>query len=304
MRDVEHWNGRITSKDHGSQGCCHCRSVCDSRDKDGNCTSSHEECAHPHDYWWSLSVSTGDSISVDSCEPWESNVPKAWTNAIIGEPAAVAHHFQNYLKADPYSLVNKVADPAMLETVPPFPAIHDLYKVSKVVSAGIVLPPEWNRELLEINADLGASNQVDVTMIVTDKTDPIWADALEAKWLYGPKNSVNIVIGVKDGKFNWVRVVTLSRVEDLKIALRDGLQGLRTDEWEKGLGVIRNAISTKFVRTPMAEWEYLASAATPPTWVLVLLYVMAIGLSCGLIWWAHEQDIFGDKWKQRFKRRN
>ena len=44
LRSTEHWNGRITEKTHGSQSCCHCWTVCDSHDKDGNCTSSHEEC--------------------------------------------------------------------------------------------------------------------------------------------------------------------------------------------------------------------------------------------------------------------
>jgi len=306
LSDTEHWNGRISAKTHGSQPCCHCRDVCDSRDKNGNCTSSHEVCSHLQDYWWSLEVNTGDTIPIDYCEPNENTVPASWTAAYVGEPAAVKHRYLNYLRADPDSLVRKFADEKMLNSVPEFPLIYDFYKVSKVVGGG--LPPEWDKGLREINADFGNSKQVDVTLVVTNNPSPTWADALEAAWLYGPKNSLNIVVGItKDGVFDWVRVVTISKVEDVKIGLRDGLKGLKTTDWEQGLKIIRSEVS-KFHRTPMAEYEYLMSAASPSTGVLIFLYIFITLASCGLVWWAHGHDIFGNEgfgfgWCNHYNRR-
>jgi len=67
LTDTEHLHGRITKKLAGDQKCCHCRDVCDHRDKNGSCTSSHEECDHFQDYWWSLETTLG-RIGVDDCE--------------------------------------------------------------------------------------------------------------------------------------------------------------------------------------------------------------------------------------------
>src|SRR4051812_44241737 len=67
MSDTEHWHGRITAKPSGSQKCCHCHDECKSRDKDGTCTWTVEECTHAVDYWWALDTTLG-RISVEDCE--------------------------------------------------------------------------------------------------------------------------------------------------------------------------------------------------------------------------------------------
>ena len=68
-QDTEYWNGRITNKDRSHMSCCHCSQVCTGHDSNGNCNSWTEVCSHSYDLMWSLDVSTGDSITVDSCEP-------------------------------------------------------------------------------------------------------------------------------------------------------------------------------------------------------------------------------------------
>ena len=291
LMDTEHLNGRITAKDHGEMGCCHCQDVCDARDEDGVCTSSHEECDHFHDYYWDLKTTVG-TISIDRCVIRKNDVPRAWTKAYIGEPASVTHAYAKFIKADPDSLVNKGADKKMMASVPKFPSIYEHYKVKKVVGK---LPKEWDAGLREINSDLGHSKQVDITIIATTNQDPRWADALETKWLYGPKNSLNIVVGVKDGVFTWVRVVTISKVELLKESLMSGLKEMKVSEWEKGLALIRKETQDKFTRTPNEEFRYLLSAATPPTWILIIMYIIVAILSIVLVLVAREKDIFGDE---------
>lgn len=296
LQDVEHWNGRITKKNHGTMHCCHCRQECCGRDKKGNCNCWREVCAHTHDYYWSLSVSTGDTVVVEDCEPWASSVPKAWTNARIGEPASVAHRFTNYLLADPDSLMHEGAHEEFLNQVPNFPRIHGHYKVNKVIPHGVNLSKQWELGLREMNADLGASKQVDITLLVTKVADPAFAEAVEVKWMYGPKNALIIVAGSPKGKtFEWVRVVSLSRVERLKIELRDKLQGMSLTDPEAGLSMIRKLVSAHFERTPMAEWEYLASSAKPKTWMIILLYILGFVGSVALGFVMHTKDVFGDE---------
>jgi len=305
LQDVEHWNGRITHKNHGSHKCCHCHIECCGHDKDGHCNCHREVCQHIHDYYWSVSVSTGDEVTIDRCEPSRRRVPAAWTNAKVGEPASVSHRFTNYLLADPDSLMHAGAHEEFLAQVPRFPRIHSFYKVNKVVEHGVKVPPGWEAGLRELNADLGGSKQVDVTLVVTKVADPAFADAVEVKWLYGPKNAVIIVAGAPDGKkFDWVRVVSLSRVERLKIEMRDQLAGWPLEKAEEGVAMIRKLVSAHFERTPMAEWEYLASAAKPATWVLVLLYIVAL-VGTGILGvMMHMNDVFGDEgFRSRLGRR-
>lgn len=310
LSDIEHLHGRITKKDHGSQKCCHCRQVCNgyrnvktctARDSKGKCTSHgskrectgyHEECDHSRDYWWALQTTLG-RISVDTCESRESAVPALWANALLGEPATLTHEYKNYLKADPESLIVHDVESKYRDSIPEYPQIYSLYKVNPVISDGPEVPPTWPAAIRDINADFGAAKQVDVTVLLTKVQDPTYAQAVEAKWLYGPKNSLTIVLGVQRDVVTWARVVTISRVERLKIDLRDGLQGRHLSEDVPGL--IRSAIQSSFHRTPMAEFEYLATTGSPPTGWLIFLYILGGALSCALSAWLHRADVFGDE---------
>lgn len=305
LQDVEHWNGRITEKDQGTEPCCHCRSVCDSRDSKGNCTSSHTECDHFQDYWWKLELSTGDEVN-DGCNS-SSWPPQWWSAAYIGEPASAEHTYQNYLRADPDSLlVHRTAHKQYLDKIPDEPpALYDHYKVDKVYAQGVWLPPNWERDLRTINADLGRVRQVDLMVYATSVGDPAFADAVEEKWLYGPKNAIIVVLGIENNAIiSWARVVTLSKVEALKIEIRDTLEGKRIND-PSIMPFLRDVVERKFRRTPMEEFSYLASAATPRGWWLALLFAGAFAVSIGLTILVHQKDLFneGGQETRRFRPR-
>ncbi len=309
MSDIERWNGRISGKPSGSQHCCHCRQVCQtcsSTDAKGNTTTyscnCREECDHSADYWWSLDVTTGDNVSVRSCEPNHMNVPEAWEMAVIGEAAAVEHTYTNYLKADDGTLFQTAATPAMKARVPGegVPRVHSYYKAQRIIDQDVNVPPAWQLYLDELNADLGAMRQIDVTMVFTKNRDPMFGEALQSKWKYGPKNALIIVVGVPDGdKIEWVKVVTISRVELLKVTLRDALIGHSVKEVKVVTDIMRKEIISKFKRTPMAEFEYLAAGATPSDGWLIFLFVFAFFLTAGLAWVMHDNDVFNEEYGRR-----
>lgn len=312
MADTEHWNGRITKKTKGDEHCCHsyecnCQ-TCTSTDAKGNVSTYTCNCQtcymHFEDYWWRLDVSTGDEV-YEGCESDDTD-PKWWANAKVGDPATIEHSYQNYLKADPESLfTHDTARKEFLADVPDdgIPEVYGRYKAKKVIERGVKAPKGWDAELREINADLGNKKQVDLLVYLTKSSDPEYAWAVEEKWLYGPKNALIVVMGVPDGKtIEWARVVTISRVEDLKVEVRDTLQGKSLDDQEI-LPFLRDVVNRKFHRTPMSEFEYLASAAAPEGWWLVLLYVLAILVSGGLTFLMHREDVFGDEgWINRMNR--
>ena len=309
MQDTEILGGRVVQKNHGSQNCCHCILICTSCGKD--CTTCHCQYLHAVDYYWSVSLSTGDDITVDSCESNKSNVPRRWTEAYVGEPAFTSRFYANYLLADPQSILRKTAQPQFLKQVPEErPGIYDLYRTRKVVSLGVKVPDSWESRLQELNADLGASKQIDVTFIFTKEKDPRFADAIETKWIYGPKNGLYIVAGVPDGKvITWTRVITISEVELLKVSLRDKLVNISLDNSAQALIIVRSIIGNYWKRTSLEKFKYLATSAEPKGGWLIAMFILALLLSIGVTAWAHKVDIFGeealaDYYSRHFKRRS
>ena len=106
------------------------------------------------------------------------------------------------------------------------------------------------------------------------------------------------VIGVDGQTIKWVRVVTISRVEDLKVHLRDNLQTLDLND-PKVLDVIRQGIVQEFHRTPMSEFAYLMDAAQPTGGTLALLVVIQLLVSIGLTVLMHKKDVFGEERQRR-----
>ena len=308
LQDTELWNGRITEKLHGSEGCCHCRQVCatctDSKGQSYSCRC-HTVCDHSHDLYWALAVNTGDRLTIESCEPPWASAPNAWTNAYVGEPAAVPHGYTNYLLADPDSLLRQEggADGERAAGVPPYPNGYGFYKVNRFVQfAGAPTNPEvaakWRAALDELNADLGAKLQVNIVALATTTNDWTVAKAVEAAWIYGKKNDLIFVLGVPDGKtIAWAEVVTISRVEALRLATREKLRGLPIDAVRTLDGVLRGLVADHWHRTPMSEFEYLASAASPSGPWLVALYSLVLLLTAGLIAWGHHEDVFQERYR-------
>lgn len=304
LRDVEHWNGRVSDKDNGTEGCCHsyecnCQTCTDAKGNsyDCNCQTCYE---HFEDYWWQLDFSTGDRIH-DGCNGWDIT-PGWWDKAYVGEPASLPHGYTNYLKADPESIIVHSYDERMVSEVPPFPQVRGKYHVNKVIEHhGAHAPRFWEPKLMDLNADLGNKKQVDVTILLTGVRNPDFAYAVEAAWLYGPKNSLNIVMGTDGTTILWARVVTISEVEELKIELRDGLTGRELRDPQM-IDFIGEQVAKKFKRTPMEKYSYLASAAAPSGGVMIFLYILAFLMSGGISYWMHREDVFGDqRWLLRNK---
>lgn len=298
LSDTEIWNGYITKKDDGTQKCCHCHDVCDAHDKKGRCKSSHEVCAHFRDYWWSVSVSTGDTIK-DSCSGTSSD-PGWWSSAFVGEPASVPHSYTNYLLADPDSILLQRADTTAI-SVPTYPKVFDRFQITRFSAGGTRAPvQEWDNALDIINSDLGHKKQVNIIVIATTEPSPTYADVVEQQWLFGKKNDLIFVLGAPNGDtIEWAKVVTISNVEMLRLTARDEMPGKHLSDVVETSGYIRGLVESQFNRTPMAEYEYLWASAQPSTLSTVLLYLLAIAGAVGGSLVMMHTDLFGDEIRSR-----
>ncbi len=293
LSDVEYLHGRITGKPSGTESCCHCTDVCVSSNSDGNCTATVEVCDHNEDYWWSLDSTVG-RFAVEDCSG-SDRPPSLWVDARVGDPATVGHRYTNYLLADPDSLFVSTAPQPLLTKVPKYPKRHGLYRFNPVVSAGVPIPSGWQEAFEQINADLGAKKQVSLAVVLT-REGMEFAQAVEQRWLYGPKNALVVVLGMGPETVKWARVVTISKAETLKVELREALRDVGHVEVP---GIVRVQTEKSFRRTPMAEFEYLKESFSPPIWLIILLYILSIGASVGAGVFFHREDPFEPRWRRR-----
>lgn len=290
LEDVEHLNGFVTAKRTGSQACCHCHTECQERYFFGLCKREIDRCKHENDWFWSLEVKGAGELG-ESCLR-RARVPSWWVKIQEGDPASIEHRYVNYLRADPASLMHRGFAGRVPEgaAIPPFPTIHEGVFVDRVVEIGVDAPAHWQAELARLNARLGSSKQVDITVVLGHSASPELALAVDAAWLSGPKNGVIVVIGAPDQqRVSWARVVSVSRNPALEIALRERLRGLTLGD-PKLISILGEEVEAKFERTPMDDFRYLAGAAMPRGWWLVGLYVVAVLLSLGLSCLFHRVD--------------
>ena len=293
--DVEIWNGLLREKQSERVSCthsysCNCKQVCTGSGQNRSCSQQCDTCyEHNYDVDWNLKTDVG-TVEIDRVDRQGIHEPPRFSRAKLGDPVALAKPFQNYIKAAPDSLFNASSE-QMLKAqfqgkLLPYPAeVYDYHYVNRVITQGVNVPtlPAWNAALAQTLAKLGPSKQVNAIIVFSKENDPNYAEALRAAWLGGKKNDVVVVLGTPEyPKIAWVRVFSWTDKELFKVELRDELFNLQEVDIDKVMAVLATHIEKQFVRKHMADFEYLKNEATPPTWLAILLAVLAAGTSIGL----------------------
>lgn len=295
--DNEIWNGEVTTKKSVRVSCehsysCRCRTVSCGKD----CTTTHCDTCYEHfyDINWNLYTSIGETITINRINRQGTQEPPRFTKATTGDPVAIKKSYLNYIKAAPDSLFNfdKILDGTY--PVPTYPlGIYDYHYVNRVIPVGVDIPDidKWNYGLAKILNKLGPSREANIILIFT-KHDPKFYFALRNKWLGGKKNDVVVVIGTSQyPKIDWVEVMSWTNNELYKIQLRDDLLSLGSIDF-KILDTINTHTIKDFKRRDMTEFDYLKDEIEPPTWLLILTFILGTGISLGLAWFFHRNNTF------------
>lgn len=147
---------------------------------------------------------------------------------------------------------------------------------------------------MEVNADLGKKKQVNIIFVVVPTADSSYLHALEEGWLGGKKNDLVVIFGVaRYPEVSWVRVMSWTQAEEVKIGLRDSLQEIGSlERHEEIITKTKELVDKLFVRRPMADFEYLMAGVRPPPWTLITLLIVGIGVSVGLAVFFYREDPF------------
>lgn len=300
--DNEIWNGRITNKKREEVSCrhsyqCYCYESCSGSGKNRSCHQVCQTCyEHSYDVDWAAHNTNNETFDFDSPDRQGLVEPTRWTQVKIGEPTSTSHSFTNYIKASPDSLFrHKGLLDKYNPVLPPYPGdVYDYYRINRVVQVGGSLPEVelWNKQLSEVNADLGGTKQVNIVLVFTWGQVDEFFYALQQKWLGGKKNDVIVVVGLRDTSIQWVNVLAWTIQQDFQVKLRDDLLSPGPLDKDVFLQLVRTNIVKYYRRKPMADFAYLQASITPTTnqWIISMILGIVVAIVLQVI--VVTQDLF------------
>jgi len=326
MSDSEIWNGKVTLAEYleaWTQEVEH--ETCAAQDVNGNCTATQtvkQLIYHPPE--WHIHTSNNEDVSTSKA------VYRNYVGHFGGErkeilfhmgqvsvgdgnrfyvsypgpevkqiPSAQEHRFVNYLKASQSINLRRGSTNAYEKFLLPYPQIYEgtfgPIEVNRVLAAGVDVPVEWraevDRTLDNALTSLGKAKQVNLLVYVVGTSDRAFFHALEEHWIFGKKNDVIVVLGVKSfPKLDWVEVMAWTDVEEFKITLRNRIteQGDIANATALAATIVDQVSLAPqkggYKRKPMAELEYLVADITLPWWASMLIVLLSGILSWGISW--------------------
>ncbi|MBI4143135.1 hypothetical protein HY480_04645, partial [Candidatus Uhrbacteria bacterium] len=258
------------------------------------------------DMTWDAHSSNQEHVYHNGCNSPGTLTPARWSQITIGEPTAFEHSFTNYIKANPDSVLRRAGVAAQFTgALPAYPRVHDHYRAQRFLAVGVAIPEAdaLNARLSVVNAELGSPRQVNLTVIVTNVGDQMYLEALTEHWLGGKKNDLVVVIGAPEfPTIAWAGVMSWTRVEEVKLGIRDRIMGLGTFDGGKVLDIIASEVSDKFVRRPMADFEYLKATIEPPEWAQWTLFALGLLIAAVLQAYFWRNDPFETSARYGYRR--
>lgn len=306
LDDVEILNGQVVSKsrEHGSYVRpyqCNCRQVCTGSGKNQSCSTTCDTCfENRYTVSWLCNTTVGpytiDHLDTTSRSVYNTPDPKRYTVIQPGDPVAREHAFVNYVKAVPDSLFHKNKTEMFKALIPPYPdSVYDFYKIDRVFAMGVPIPdlPAWNHELSLALRTLGPEKQVNAVIVFVNTADQSYLHALEGEWIGGKKNDVIIIVGTTAyPKIDWVAVSSWTDKQLFKVQLRDEIMAHGVIDRNQILTAFDKHTRATYVRKQMKDFEYLKNQIEPPTWVLIVAFVLSILTSLGLSFYFYHNDPF------------
>lgn len=309
MADTELWNGEVTGTSKKVDYYYYETKSCDSKGE--NCTTTVHE---GHDMGWYVQSNIGqftiDEIDCGSsskmvCLAWYPD-PTRWTQVRLGDPVTAAHSYTNYVQAANNGLFYTDAESLDPEFAPEleYPIqVYDYYHVDRVLSEGVEVPgglAAWNSRLEQILKTLGPTKQANVIVVMTNSPSQAYAQALMTKWEGANKNDIVVIAGFPDGTTKagpaWVSVHSWAKEDLMNVVMRDDL--LDNPEWWASPNMLmpnlEKIITERFVRRPMAEFEYLADEIEPSMTALIIFAILGVLAGLGMAWWAINEDVFDE----------
>jgi len=308
-RDTEIWNGEIVSKarvhDHYERAYdCFCTETCSGSGSNRSCYETCQTCYEDrYTVDWSAKTTLGRTITFQHLDRGSKSVysepdPTTYTKCYKGEPVSLENNYTNYVKAVPSSIFHLNAQNDFVGKIPQYPRVYNFYQLNRVINIDSKVPPEiiqkMDSDLDIILKRLGAAKQANIIVILTEIDDPSYRHAIENVWLGGKKNDIVIMVGLDGNTITWVDVMTwaMNKGNELfHVTLRDRVRNLKDITNENFVPLVDQTVTKLYDRPEMKDFEYLKDDIQPPTWVIILTLIVAVGLSVGLTYFFHRENV-------------
>lgn len=303
--DVEIWDGSVSGKARVEVSCehsyeCNCYYTTDSK---GNSTRHCSTCyEHLYDVDWDVYSDIGKTVSIARIDRQGVDMPPRWGAVYKGEPFAFQHHYTNYIKANPESvLLGQKGDLKKFgRLIPEYPRVYDYYKVNHIINMGVpnVDVGTWNWLLSQADKTLGPYKQLNLIVVLVPTDDQSYVYAFKDVWLGGKKNDAIILIGSTDGHtIAWTDVVSWTTNKGYIIDLRDAILKIGTlDKRDDIVNTISQKSSTEFVRMHMKNYKWLTRNFQPSGTALIILFILGTIFSLGtaILSITYHKGLWGD----------
>jgi hypothetical protein len=318
-KDMEIWNGWTVQAryyeewdEYIHQTC----TMCTGYDKDGFCNSEITyDCSYVsnHSPHWEITDSNGagHGVSQESYQyfvklfghtpifkdmqrnyhsvdgdRYHVNWPK--TDATV-EPVNVTYAYENRVQAS-RSVFNyaQISDSKAQELkLFTYPEVK-LFGYPSVLGDCGAQTATANERLRFHNSMLGSKKQLRMWILCTDSPDPQTGQLQEAYWVGGNKNEVVAVLGQ-----GWVHVFSWTDNKTPIIETRDFLKSQGREGLLQSVDFMSEKLDQQFQRKHFAEFSYLT--IEPPTWAIVVTYVVTLLVNCGLSYFIIVNEWDDDK---------
>lgn len=301
--DVEVWNGRIEKKYSERVSCshsysCNCTTVC-SGGKNNSCTTICQTCyEHYYDIDWVAKTNNDERIRIDRVSRQGLTEPARWTAIKVGEPTSLSHSYTNYVKASPDSLFRKqgLVD-KYKDKLPSYPGnVYDYYNLDRLVLVNGAMVSDinqWNKDLKELNADIGHQKQVNIIVVLTKNMPDEYFYALEQAWIGSKKNDVVTLINLdNDNKITWVQVMAWTTDKLAEVVIKDNITAIGMLDREKIISSLKETVVKYYHRKSMSDFEYLKNTTTPSTtfWVVSMILGFLLSIGLGIFFLTNDYD--------------
>ncbi len=307
MSSVEFWTGTVTGKTHKdghyqTSYSCNCRKSSDGKSETcDTCYTDH----YTRDWYLKTTLGNITTSNIDTESRMRRNGFDSdvhWNEAYEGEACSITNTYTNYVSAAESSLHHRSGEVekfAKMGVLINYPQLHGIYHLKRAIPVGISVPEmdKWLTGLDNYMKNLGGLKQINIFVVfVPDTLSESYVDALEAHWRGANKNDTVVVIGIdKQTKdIGWVDTITWAKSAIYGVTLREEIVkvgNVREGSAEQILAVINDATLKHYERRPMEDFEHLAKEINPPTWVMVILIIIAIPGSLLMAWFFHHFDL-------------
>lgn len=306
MSSVEFWTGQVTGKTHEdghyqTSYSCNCRTTGTGNNKTETCDTCYTD--HYTRVWYlntTLGKITTSDIDTESRSRRNNFASDShWNEAYEGEACSITNTYTNYVAAAESSLHHRSgAKEKWAGKLPAYPQLHGIYHLNRVHDLGAGIPnlDKWRKRLDDFMRTLGGAKQINLMVYFVPTTDTTFKHALEAHWNGANKNDTIVIVGVDKGTkdITWVDAITWAKSDIYKSTIIDAFMDHKTitdGSWEPMLAMLNETTLKLYERRPMAEFEHLAKEIKPPTWVMVILIIIAIPGSLVLAYVFHRIDL-------------